>query len=588
MAQSHARNDLGIGNVPHNLANIPLTRCRHKCGLFGSYTGDREFQRARSGTKLNQSFLDLTHGIIMRGEGSDFVVDILTEMTRRDLLLASLASPLLAQGVPPVAETESGKVRGVSVQGVHIYRGIPYGAPTEGAARFLPPTPPAKWAGIREANVPGPRCVQTGAQLFRSVTIGDYFRGGKQRPELDQEAMSENCLALNVLTPGNTGKRPVMVYLHGGGFTGGSGMLTLFGDGLVREQDVVLVGVNHRINVFGYLYLGGLSEKYAVGNAGQLDLVQALQWVRKNIANFGGDPGNVTLWGESGGGGKINALMAMPAAKGLFHKAIVESGSSLKVGTKESGTVQAKTLLAKLGLKETEVEKLHAVPAAQLAGAGVTGGPVVDGRTIPTQTWDPKAPSISAEIPMIIGSTKDEATLFTKDETIFHMDDGALRDRLVQTGMSGTDAGELITLYRYDYPKDTTADRWFRIDGDRERRRDVIRQAELQLQQGKASVYVYKFVWDTPLGNGTIKSFHTAELPLAMRVVAHPESEELSKQISAAWAAFARTGRPTKPGLPDWPAYSLAARETMIFDVPKSGVKKDPDSEELSILMRYR
>src|SRR4051812_19082867 len=187
------------------------------------------------------------------------------------------------------AETAFGNVRGESIQGVHIFRGIPYGGPTHGAARFLPPAKPVRWAGVRDATVTGPRCVQGPGNIFLSPTIGEYFGGGRpDRTELSKQTDSEDCLNVNVLTPGLNGSRPVMVYLHGGGLSNGSSALTLFSDKFVREQDIVLVGVNHRLNVFGYTYLGGLSPKYAVGNVGQLDLIAALEWVRDNIAHFGG------------------------------------------------------------------------------------------------------------------------------------------------------------------------------------------------------------------------------------------------------------------------------------------------------------
>ena len=243
---------------------------------------------------------------------------------------------------------------------------------------------------MRDASVTGARCVQGPGNIFLDPIIGEYFGGGRpDRVELAQQTDSENCLLLNVLTPGLRGKRPVMVYIHGGGFTNGSSMLTLFGDGLPREQDIVLVGVNHRLNVFGYTYLGGLSDKYAVGNVGQLDLVAALEWVRDNIANFGGDPGNVTIFGESGGGAKVSTLLGMPAAKGLFHKAAVQSGSMLHVGDRESATASTKAMMSKLGV--TKVDDLQNIPVVDLWKAGTGGGPmgfgpVVDGHSIPRQS----------------------------------------------------------------------------------------------------------------------------------------------------------------------------------------------------------
>ncbi len=502
-----------------------------------------------------------------------------------------MARTARAADTPPTAETEYGKIRGASVNGVHIFRGVPYGGPTEGAGRFMPPSKPARWAGVRDATVTGPRCVQGKGNIFLDPVIGEYFGGGRpNRVELSQQTDSENCLGLNVLTPGLRGKRPVMFYIHGGGFTGGSSLLTLFGDVHVREQDIVLVGVNHRLNVFGYTYLGGLSPKYAVGNPGQLDLVAALEWVRDNISSFGGDPANVMIFGESGGGAKVSALMAMPAAKGLFHRAAVQSGSALRASTAEAATASAQRLLAKLSLTDKQVDELQKIPADKLlaagAGGGMGGGAVVDGRSIPQQTWEPNAPEVSAAVPMIIGCDKDESTLFSvRDEALFSLDDAGLRDRIVKAKVSETDVDPLLALYRRDHPKDSPTDLYFRIASDRGARRNATRQAELKLEQGKANVYLYYCQWDTPLANGKlkIKAFHTSDLPLTMRLVRFPESEELSRQLSGAWAAFAKTGNPSQKGL-NWPAYTLAQRATMVFDAAKSEALNDPDKDERTML----
>jgi para-nitrobenzyl esterase len=524
----------------------------------------------------------------------------LTAVTRRALVPAIAAGFCSTMTLPrawaveqsPTPETQYGRVKGASLQGVHIYRGIPYGGPTEGTKRFLPPSKPANWTGTRDATRTGPGCIQGPGNIFRHPLIGEYFAGGRpDRIELSAQTDGENCLNLNVLTTGLHGRRPVMVYIHGGGLSSGSDALTLFSDRFVREQDVVLVGVNHRLNVFGYTYLGAFSAKYAVGNVGQLDLVAALEWVRDNIAHFGGDPRNVTIFGESGGGAKISALMAMPEAKGLFHKACIQSGSALRVSTADQGTEVARRMLSNLGLSERQIDELQNVPAEKLFTSGGGRGPaiVIDGHSLPHQTWDTKAPDESAEIPMIIGGDKDESSLFSlQDEALFTLDDVGLRARLTKAGIPEANVEPLVTLYRRDHPADSSADLYFRISTDRGARRNAVRQAELKLGQRKAKVYMYYCQWDTPLaqGNMKIKSFHTSDLPLTMRLVLFPEAEHLSRQLSGAWAEFARTGNPRQRGLA-WPAYTLAERTTMVFDAPKSGAVSDPERDERLALRNY-
>jgi para-nitrobenzyl esterase len=515
------------------------------------------------------------------------------EINRRSYLLTSLAAVpgirlARAAATSLSAATMTGKVRGYSFDGVAIFRGIPYGGPTEGKARFLPPSKPLPWTAERDCTANGPRCVQGPANLFRNPVIGEYFGGGRpDRIQLSEQTDSENCLNLNVLTPSLQGKRPVMVYIHGGGFSQGSDVLTVFGDRHVREEDVVLVGVNHRINVFGYTYLGGLSDKYEVGNPGQLDLVAALEWVRDNVGNFGGDPANVTIFGESGGGGKISALMAMPAAKGLFHKAIIESGSQLSVASAADATEKAKTLLGKLGVSNPE--ELQDIPAAKLFEAAASleaggAGPVIDGHSIPKQTWEPTAPEVSATVPMIIGSCKDETALFTLQNTrLYSLDATGLQTALIKGGVPQEKVELVISLYRRDYPKDSPSDLYFRIAADRAVRNRAVAQSERKVAQGNANVYMYHFEWNTPCGEGKVRAFHTAELPLVMRLTMYPESEQLSKQLSGAWASFARTGNPSQNGLV-WPAYTASTRATMIFDASRSGAKNDPDRDERIML----
>ncbi len=284
----------------------------------------------------------------------------------------------------------------------------------------MPPVKPTAWSNAKKCDNAGPRSIQKAGSIFTNPMLGPYFTGGrKDGAAFTDQIDSENCLNLNVLTPSLSGKRPVMVYIHGGGFTGGSAGLTVLSDRFVSENDVVLVGVNHRLNVFGYTYLGDLDPELPdSGNAGQLDLILALQWVQENIAQFGGNSENVTIFGESGGGAKISSLLATPSAKGLFHKAIVESGSARRAITKDRATARSAELLGKLGLSKQQVTEIRTLSADKLFAASdsITGaqGSVVDGRSLPHQTWEAGAPSEAAGIPLLVGSCKDESTIFSE------------------------------------------------------------------------------------------------------------------------------------------------------------------------------
>ena len=539
-------------------------------------------------------------------------------LTRRHLLKTVAAGSAVAlgsrwglgQAAAPdllIAETEYGRLRGLYIDGAAIFAGIPYGGSTAGAGRFMPPAKPDSWAGIRDATMPGPRAMQSASPLgplgndpiMRSINL--YFTGsGPNMFETANDKMGEDCLVLNVCTPSLSGKRPVLVYLHGGGFASGDGILALSASRWVREEDIVVIGVNHRLNVFGYTYLGDLSPKYAdSGNAGMLDLVAALQWVRNNIAAFGGDPANVTIFGQSGGGGKVSTMLAMPKAKGLFRRAIVESGSMLNVAAKEEATQRARELLKSVGLTEDRVDELQNLPAEKLlaaqrpmgmppAGQGLEAQPVVDGRSIPQQTWTPAAPAGAAGVAMIIGCCKDETASFALgDQALFDLDAAGLRDREIKAGIPAGVVDKLLALYRRDYPDDNPSDTFFRLASDRTARWNVLNQADRKLAGGAGSVYVYNFAWSTPVFDGKMRAFHTSELPMIFRRVEYPESEELSRQLSGAWAAFARNGNPNHAGLPNWLPYTASSRAAMIFDAGKTRLGIRASMEEMDILHQY-
>ncbi len=503
-----------------------------------------------------------------------------------------------------VTNTESGKVRGFIQNGIFTYKGIPYAT----AERFMPARKVEPWDGTRSSTMYGPVAplmTPTTQVQDESEFVFDH----------DWGYTSEDCLRLNVWTPSidDGKKRPVLFWIHGGGFTAGSSqeLPSYHGENLSKKGDVVVVSINHRLNILGFLDLSAYGDKYKeTANNSMLDIVAALDWVKTNIANFGGDPNNVTIFGQSGGGAKVNTLMAMPLAKGLFHKAINQSGSFRgRLSKQETTRAIAAEVLNQLSLSEDQVDSLQTIPFDELSkagsaalevvsekmkeegnapvGFGLSWGPSMDGNVLPHDLFSDEAFQLSKDIPLMVGTTKNEFTPFMNGR-FFNASEEEVMAHIKETYKDNAD--DYVAAVKKAYPNDTRPSDLLDIDATF--RPGAVFQANKKSQlAGGAPVYMFMFTWQSPVFDGKYKALHCMELPFVFDNVERArqmtgggsEAHMLADKMSSAWINFAKTGNPNHDDMPQWPQYNPENTATMFFD-NTCEVKPQHDKEFLALM----
>jgi len=517
-------------------------------------------------------------------------------------------SILAGAGIAEVT-TLYGRVGGYVEDGIFTFKGMPYGDTTAGANRFKPARKPRSWTGVRSSRSYGPICPQdqgTGRFNDEEAFIFPW----------NDAVQAEDCLRLNVWTPAINDKtsRPVMVWLHGGGFEAGSGHdLDAFdGRNLAARGDVVVVTLNHRLNLLGFLDLSAHGPEYAQSaNVGMLDIVAALEWVRDNIAVFGGDPGRVTIFGQSGGGAKVSTLMGMPAAKGLFHRAVVQSGSFSFFQPPERSRKLAALMLAELGIDGSTLRRLADLSYAELRRVSETVmrrenkpgnlisdlrrpverlgfSPVIDGSVLPAAPFAPGTPALMPDVPMIIGTTLNEFASGINHPEYEAMTEAEVKQRV--EGMFPGKSERILAAFRKRTPTAKPFDIWSRI-ASASVRQGALAQAGAKASQGGAPAWLYWFTWQTPVLDGRPRAFHCAEIPFTFANAERCDrmtgggrrARALEDVIADAWIAFARTGNPNHKGMANWAPYSAASPITMVFD-DRSEAFRGIDQEELAAL----